>query len=226
MLRKEDILEAYQRRFACKAYDAGRVVSREDMAFILETARLSPSSFGFEPWRFLVLEKKEHKAFLQEHAWGLRDKVMASSYVVLILVRKEKDLLPDSDYVTHMMKEVHGLPDDVVKLRREFYRHYVQEEARLVGNSRAFFDWACKQSYIALGNMLTTAAMLGIDSTPIEGFDGEALDALLGAHGFYDVKDFRLSVMALFGYATYEELQKYKERGKTRQSENDVILWL
>lgn len=220
MINKQDILNAYHYRHACKAYDSSKKVSREDMDFILETARLSPSSFGFEPWRFLVIENPKIKQLLHDNAWGLKDKINDCSHVVIILARKQASLLADSEYITHMMKDVHHLPDDVVALRREFYRQYASNEANFVGNERAYYDWASKQTYIALGNMLTSAAMIGIDSTPVEGFPYDKLNDLLVEQGLYNGDEFRISVMALFGY----RLQQPRE--KTRQATEDVIEWV
>lgn len=220
MLNKQDILQAYHYRHACKAYDPNKKVSREDMDFILETARLSPSSFGFEPWHFLVIEDPKIKQLLHDNAWGLKDKINDCSYVVIILARKQATLLPDSEYITHMMRDIHQLPEDVIELRRNFYRQYATHEANLVGNERAYYDWASKQTYIALGNMLTSAAMIGIDSTPVEGFPYDKLNDLLVEQGLYNGDEFRISVMALFGY----RLQQPRE--KTRQPTADVIEWV
>lgn len=220
MLTKQAILQAYHYRHACKTYDPSKKVPREDMAFILETARLSPSSFGFEPWRFLVIENPTIKKLLQENAWGIKDKIQDCSYVVLILARTQATLLADHPYISHMMREVHKLPEEVIQLRREFYRKYISQEAKLAGNERAFYDWAGKQTYIALANMLTTAAMLGIDSTPIEGFDYDKVNQLLVEQGLYSPEEFRISVMAVFGY----RLQPPRE--KTRQTTDAVIEWV
>ncbi|MDG6896272.1 NAD(P)H-dependent oxidoreductase [Volucribacter amazonae] len=220
MINKQDILKAYHYRHACKAYDPNKKVSREDMDFILETARLSPSSFGFEPWRFLVIENPAIKQLLHDNAWGLKEKINDCSHVVIILARKQASLLADSDYITHMMKDVHHLPDDIIALRREFYRQYADNEANLVGNERAYYDWASKQTYIALGNMLTSAAMIGIDSTPVEGFPYDKVNDLLVEQGLYNGDEFRISVMALFGYRLHQP------REKTRQATADVIEWV
>lgn len=66
---KTDILNAFHFRHACKAYDPSKKISEEDFRFILETGRLSPSSFGFEPWKFLVIENPDIKALIRDTAW-------------------------------------------------------------------------------------------------------------------------------------------------------------
>lgn len=217
MMTKEEILAAFQFRHACKQYDSTQKVSDENWRFILETGRLSPSSFGFEPWRFLVIENQKIKELIRDNAWGATEKVMDCSRFVVILARLKSTLQADSDYITHIMRDVHGLPENIMNARREFYRKFSEIEADFADNERAFYDWACKQTYIALANMMTAAAEIGIDSTPIEGMDYEILNQKLVDAGLYDAKEFKLSVMCAFGYRVKEP------RAKTRQAFDDVV---
>ncbi len=217
---KQDILNAYHFRHACKAYDPNKKVSEEDMRFILETARLSPSSFGFEPWKFLVVENQSVRELLRDNAWGIKDKIMDCSYAVILLARQQNTLLADSGYPEYMMRDVHHLPEDVIGVRKGFYRNFTEQDFALANEPRAFFDWACRQTYIALGNMLTTAAMLGIDSTPIEGFPLEKLNQVLADKGLFDPTIYKISVMATFGYRLNEP------KAKTRQAFDEVVEWI
>ncbi|WP_373777658.1 NAD(P)H-dependent oxidoreductase [Glaesserella sp.] len=219
-ISKQDILDAYHYRHACKVYDPTKKISDDDFRFILETGRLSPSSFGFEPWKFLVIENQSIREFIRDNAWGAKDKVMDCSHFVLILVRQPQTLLADGDYVQHIMRDVHHIPEDMRTLRQGFYRHFIENDFELANNPNAFYHWACRQSYIALGNMLTSAAMVGIDSTPIEGFPLEKLNTLFAEKGLYDPNQYKLSVMVAFGYRAAEP------REKTRQAFDDVVEWV
>lgn len=219
-INKQDILNAYHFRHACKAYDPNRKVGEEDMRFILETARLSPSSFGFEPWKFLVVENQALRELLRDNAWGIKDKIMDCSYAVILLARQQNSLLADSGYPEHMMRDIHRLDEDVITIRKNAYRNFTEQDFRLTDEPHAFYDWACRQTYIALANMLTTAAMLGIDSTPIEGFPLEKLNLLLAEQGLYDPSLYKISVMATFGY------RLNPAREKTRQAFDDVVEWI
>lgn len=219
-ISKQYILDAYYFRHACKQYDPNKKIDDEDFRFILETARLSPSSFGFEPWKFLVIENKRIRELIRDNAWGAKDKVMDCSHFVVILVRQPHTLLADGEYVPYIMRDVHHIPEDALKVRQGFYRHFTEQDFALTGNPTAFYHWACRQSYIALGNMLTSAAMIGIDSTPIEGFPLEKMDALLVAEGLYSKDEYKLSVMAAFGYRIQEP------KVKTRQAFNEVVEWV
>lgn len=222
-ITKEQILAAYNWRAAIKEYDPNKRVSKEDMQFILETARLSPSSFGMEPWKFLVLERDVNPQLwqlLKENCWEAADKLSGASYIVVALSRRPIDLKPDSAYVEHMLRDIKKMPDEMVNTYRGFYKNYLENEAVVLNNDRYFEDWAAKQTYIALGNMLTTAAMIGVDSTPVEGLNYQTIDELLSNEGLFDIKHFKVSVMAIFGYRSKEP------RPKTRLPENQVIEWI
>ncbi|AKU67326.1 NAD(P)H nitroreductase [Ottowia sp. oral taxon 894] len=219
MLDKQAILDAYQFRHACKAYDPARKISDDDFRFILETGRLSPSSFGLEPWRFVVVQEPQTRALIRDMAWGAREKVMECSHFVVILARQPAMLSPDGDYLPRFMREVQHLPEEVVQMRLRFFRNFSEKDFELAGHPRAFYDWACKQTYIALGNMLTAAAMIGVDSTAIEGFPLEAMNSALAGRGLYDPAQFKLSVMAAFGY------RLNAPQPKTRQRLQDVVQW-
>ncbi|WP_288919704.1 NAD(P)H-dependent oxidoreductase [uncultured Ottowia sp.] len=219
MLDKQAILDAYQFRHACKAYDPARKISDDDFRFILETGRLSPSSFGLEPWRFVVVQEPQTRALIRDMAWGAREKVMECSHFVVILARQPAMLSPDGDYLPRFMREVQHLPEEAVQMRLRFFRNFSEKDFELAGHPRAFYDWACKQTYIALGNMLTAAAMIGVDSTAIEGFPLEAMNSALAARGLYDPAQFKLSVMAAFGY------RLNAPQPKTRQRLQDVVQW-
>ncbi|EJS86204.1 hypothetical protein AAUPMC_18999, partial [Pasteurella multocida subsp. multocida str. Anand1_cattle] len=78
----------------------------------------------------------------------------------------------------------HHIREEMRKIRQNFYRTFSEQDFALTENPKAFYDWACRQSYIALANMLTSAAMIGIDSTPIEGFPLEKMDQFLWNKGF------------------------------------------
>ena len=219
MLDKQAILDAYQFRHACKAYDPARKISDDDFRFILETGRLSPSSFGLEPWRFVVVQEPQTRALIRDMAWGAREKGMECSHFVVILARQPAMLSPDGDYLPRFMREVQHLPEEAVQMRLRFFRNFSEKDFELAGHPRAFYDWACKQTYIALGNMLTAAAMIGVDSTAIEGFPLEAMNSALAGRGLYDPAQFKLSVMAAFGY------RLNAPQPKTRQRLQDVVQW-
>jgi nitroreductase len=219
MIDSKDIVEAYRFRHACKVFDKERKIPDEDFGTILETGRLSPSSFGFEPWKFLVVQREELRERLKPVTWGAQGTLPTASHFVVILARKQPTLLAESNYITHMMHDIHHIPQEQAQMRRSIYKKFQEEDFKLLESERATFDWACKQTYIALGNMMTTAAMLGIDSCAVEGFEAEAVERLIAEAFGIDIETFGVAVMVAFGYRV--EPQK----PKTRQPMEDIVQW-
>lgn len=218
--RNQEILDVFRFRHACKKFDASKKVSSEDFQTILEAARLSPTSFGFEPWKMIVLTDETIRQQLYPLAWGARNSLDGASHFVVLLARKQADTLYSSDYITHIMQDIQKMPPEMMQQRRERYRTFQADDFDLLGNERALFDWACKQTYIVLANMMTAAAYLGIDSCPIEGFHQRNADAVLADAGLFDPEHFGVSVMAGFGYRA-----EPPHREKTRQPMEDLIIW-
>ncbi len=217
-LRKQ-ILDAFNFRHACKSFNAEKKIAEEDFSFILESARLSPSSFGFEPWKFLVIQNPVLREKIKPVCWGAQGQLSTASHFVIILARKESGMHYGSPYIQDHMRTVSHLPDDVIKMKGDFYRDFQTSDFKLTESPRAMFDWSCKQTYIALGNMMSVAAQIGIDSCPMEGFDREKLEPILVEEGLLDTTEFGVSVMVAFGY------REHAPYPKTRHSEEAVIEW-
>lgn len=103
---------------------------------------------------------------------------------------------------------------------QERYKVFQENDLQLLDNERTMFDWASKQTYIALGNMMTAAAQIGIDSCPIEGFNYEAVHQIFKDEGLLEDGHFDISVMVAFGYRVDEP------KPKTRKQKNEVIKWI
>lgn len=207
------LTDTFANRYTCKRYDPEGHVADEDFAVILDVARRSPSSFGLEPWHFLVIEDDALLADIFECAWGAKKN---ADRTVIILARK--GVSADSAYVEHMATQVKGMAPEDLPGYREMFGNF-QKNNRKLTDERALYDWASKQAYIPLANMLTAAAMLGIDSTPIEGFNIDALDALLAERGLMDPEQFSASLMIQFGKAADSHFEPHQ----TRQPAEDVI---
>jgi len=219
VIDKNDIIDAYNFRHACKTFDADKKISDQDFKTILETGRLSPSSFGYEPWRFLVVQNRTLRDKLLPAVWGAQGSLPTASHFMVLLARKVRDLRYDSAYIDHMMRDVHHLPDEAIEQRRGYYQAFQETDFKLLDNDRAVFDWAARQVYIALGNMMTSAAMLGIDSCPIEGFVADQVEQIMTADFGIDSSEFGVACMVAFGYRVNEP------REKTRQALTDITQW-
>lgn len=217
-LAKEQFLEAMNFRHATKEYDENLKISDKDFYFILEAGRLSPSSLGSEPWKFLVIQDPILREKMMPVAPGAAEKLKAASHFVVLLARK--GVRYDSEYLLNHMKTVQHYPEEMIGTISEQYKYFQQGKNILV-NEQALNDWAAKQTYIALGNMLTAAAMIGIDSTPMEGFQADNLDALLEAEGLLEGGAYSASVLAAFGYRKADP-----NRPKTRKTLEEVAQFI
>ncbi|MDO7908060.1 NAD(P)H-dependent oxidoreductase [Paenibacillus sp. JX-17] len=216
--KRQELLDAFEFRHATKSFDPDRKVSDEDFHTILEAARLSPSSVGLEPWKFLVIQNTELREKMKAISWGAQGQLPTASHYVILLARKNGRY--DTEYFWNQMTRVKKIPEETVRKMMDRYASFQGEDFKLFESDRALFDWASKQTYIALGNMMTTAALLGIDSCPIEGYDQAAMDELLEKEGLLENGTYGVSVMAAFGYRVQDP------RPKARRSEDDVIQWV
>lgn len=213
------LLSAAYSRHACKEFDPHRKITDADFKLILELCRLSPSSFGLEPWKFLVVQDAELRERLRSCSWGAQKQLPTASHVVVALAKKERLMRWDSDYVAHIMHAVQGYPAEIQALRKANLERFQRDDFALAGSPRAMFDWAAKQAYIPMANMMSGAAALGIDSCPIEGFNAQELDSVLAADFGVDLEQYGAAYMLCFGYRAGEP------RAKTRQNPEDVFQW-
>ena len=213
------IMQAFEFRHACKVMDPERKVPESEFQTILESARLSPSSFGFEPWKFLVVQSSDLREKLKPLTWGAQNTLPTASHFIIALARTPKSMRFDRDYIQHMMRDIHQLPAEVVAKRGAFYKAFQTEDFSLLDSERAMQDWATKQTYIALANMMTTAALMQIDSCPIEGFKQTEVNKLLGTDFGVDSSEYQVAYMLALGYRVNQQ------PSKTRQSQAEVVQW-
>ncbi|MGR9049553.1 NAD(P)H-dependent oxidoreductase [Halobacillus faecis] len=218
--KKQEILDAARFRHATKQFDPDQTIPEDDFKFILEVGRLSPSSFGFEPWRFVVVQNPELRQKIKDTAWGAYGKLPDASHFVIFLARTRKDTQYDSEYLQDHFKNVKQLPDDFLEKYLSRIEEFQKEDFDLLEGDRPLYDWAGKQTYIALSNMMTAAAEIGIDSCPIEGFNINKMNELLESEGLLEDGSFRISVMCAFGYRAQEQPEK------SRRSFDDVVKWV
>ncbi|MES2203723.1 MAG: NAD(P)H-dependent oxidoreductase [Pseudomonadota bacterium] len=198
MINKADILQAQQWRFACKEFDVNKKISSEDFDFLLEIIRLSPSSFGFQPFQVLVIRNKKLLEALKAVTWGGQKQFPTASEVLLFTLRK--DIRFDSDFIDYLLKTVRNLPTEIIDIYKPLVKQHQEQDFKLLHNVRYLYDWAGKQIYIALGNLMTAAAEISIDSCPIEGFSIEAVTEILAEHHVIDPLVQEPCVFCALGY--------------------------
>ena len=212
------ILPAYQYRKSCRHYDPSRKISAEDFNYILELARLSPSSVGSEPWRFIVVQNPELRQKLKPFSWGMTATLDTASHIVVILAKKNARY--DSPFMLEGIQR-RGITDpETISKTLERYHDFQDECMHILNDERALFDWCSKQTYIALANMMTGAALIGIDSCPIEGFNYDEMNRTLAEAGAFDPAEWGVSVAVTFGYRAQDIAPK------ARKAMEDVVTWL
>lgn len=184
-----EFLEAMAFRHACKVFDTEKQIPSEQFESILEVGRISPSSFGMEPWRLVVVRNPNLRKALKSACWNQNQITECSELV--IFTTDNDTVRSDSPYVRKMF-ERRGLPAEAVDTYMGVYKNYL---APIEADEVLLENWTAKQCYIALANMMTYAATLKIDTCPIEGFDKEEVEAILDLEYGHSV-----AVMCAFGY--------------------------
>lgn len=165
---KAQLLDIFRRRHACHQFDPERDIPRDDLEFILQAGRLSPSSFGLEQWKFVVLSSPQDKFALQAACFDQAQVGTASTDIVILA--KIADLHPDSAYVQRLLAREHPGPHLTEALANYRGFHAATDVA----------TWSVTQCHIAAANMMTAAAGIGIDSCAIGGFKPDEVARLLG----------------------------------------------
>ena len=194
-----NFIEAMNFRHACKDFDPNKKISLTDQALILEFGRLSPSSFGLEPWHFFVMNDLKLREKIRPACWN-QAQVTDSSFVVLCLA-----------YLPHQFRR------DSAFMRQRLWRRSLEEGRYQMYQSRIIDhlseqntgEWAKRQTYIALANMMTGAASIGIDSCPMEGFYTDALKLALKEQVDWSLLD--VVALCAFGYRSGKQTPQFRE---------------
>ena len=219
-MTKDEIITVFHFRHACKEFNPEKKISDDDFEFIMETARLSPSSFGIEPWEYLVVQNPKVREELRTYTWGGQKQIPTCSHLIVCLTKKAFFMKHDSEYVYHFMKDIQKNDDELLQKRRQIFKQFQESDFALLENERTLFDWSCKQTYIAMGNMMTAAAMIGIDSCPLEGFQKKEVEQVLVRECGLDLEKHGVSYMLAFGYRVNPQ------KPKTRQAAQEIIKWI
>ncbi|MGI6490357.1 MAG: NAD(P)H-dependent oxidoreductase [Spirochaetales bacterium] len=192
-----DFLSAMKRRFACKRYDQSNPLTEAEISQILEFGRLTPTSFGLEPWSFHAVVSGEKKEQLYRACFE-QETVSTSAMTVAVLVHTAPYMDPDGRWVRERGGRFPGSLDFFVEDYRP-YHTFLAEEGRID-------CWLRSQGYLAIANMMTGARTMGIQSCAIEGFDEQKVLAVLGA----DPARWQVSLLASFGHPAEAEREKIR----------------
>ncbi len=210
MMNKQELLENLEWRYATKLFDADKKIPADLMDAIEDSMVLTPSSFGLQPWKFLVITDRAVKEKLIEHSWNQPQVTQCSHLVVLTALKETTE------------SDVNAFLDDTHAKRGGDKEGLAPYKGMMLGflsnmNAEQKLNWAKSQVYIALGQLMTTAAMLEIDACPMEGITPAKYDEILG------LEDSRYTTVLAcpLGYRSADD--KYAELAKVRYEKDRVI---
>ncbi len=207
----DTLLNALQWRYATKAFDANRQIDASTWASLEQALVLTASSYGLQPWKFLVITDASIRSELRPHSWN-QSQITDCSHLV-VLLKKRTITASDADRLIEAIAQARGIETSVLA----GYRQMIQVDLIDGPRSQIIGQWAANQVYIALGNLLSSAALLGVDTCAIEGFSPSDYDRILGLES----NDYQSCVVCACGYRSSDD--KYANLAKVRYPASDLI---
>jgi nitroreductase len=206
-----ELISALEWRYATKVFDPTRKIPADVWAALEKTLVLTPTSYGLQPYKFLIIDSPAKRAELLPHSWGQKQVVDASHFVVFVARTQMTE--SDVDKLIHRTVAVRNLPADALNPYRGMMMGDVVNGPR--GN--ASHEWATCQTYIALGNLMTAAAVLKVDACPMEGLVPVEYDKILGLGN----SGYATVVACALGYRSVGD--KYAFLAKVRFETKDLV---
>ena len=210
-ITSEQLLDRLNWRYATKQFDPKCKINAQDWATLEDALQLTPSSNRLQPWKFIVMTNPAMRAKLLPASYG-QAQITNASHLVVLAAKKSFGEADVDAFIGHTAA-TRGVPVESLAAYRDM----------LVGGIVKSMDepardaWARNQAYIALGNLLTSAALLGIDACPMEGFDRAQYDETLGLNA----QGFASAVIATLGYRAASD--QYATAPKVRFPKEQVF---
>jgi len=209
-MTSDNLLECLQWRYATKVFDKEKIIAPDTWAAIEKSMVLTPSSFGLQPWKFITITCQKTKTALLEHSWN-QSQVTDCSHMVVLCVR---DTMGEQEIEQWL---------DALAATRGVSRDSLEGYAAMMHgffanmNRDQTLAWAKNQVYIALGQLMTSAAVIGVDACPMEGIVPAEYDRILGLKN----SGFATSVACAMGYRSDDD--SYATLPKVRYPESEII---
>lgn len=207
----QQLIDALQWRYATKVFDATKKIPADIWAALEKTLVLTPTSYGLQPYQFLIVQDAAKRAALLPNSWGQKQVVDCSHFVVFTARTEMQEA--DVDRLIQRSTEVRGIPAEMLTAYRGMMLGDIVNGPR----GKAAHEWASRQSYIALGNLMTAAALVGVDACPMEGINPPEYDKILGLNG----SGYKTVVALALGYRA--ENDKYASLAKIRYEMADLV---
>ena len=192
--------EAMEFRHACKAFEQSKKISDEDIKFILNAGRISPSSYGLETSRYIVISNEALKENIKNVSYG-QEQVSNCSHLVIV-VASIIDAKIDSGIPRERFERL-NMPKENLDFFLDMYGSYVDQH---LYTDEKIYSWASKQAYIGVGNIMTAAAVRGVDSCAIEGFEKEKVEELLDL----DTSKEQVALVLPLGYRVRDQREQIR----------------
>ena len=206
-----ELINSLNWRYATKKYDASKKISKQDLETLKEATKLSVSSMGLQPYRILVIDNPELREKLQPAAYN-QSQITDASQLFVFAIEKNIGEKQISAYMKNI-SETRGIPVDSLEGFSGMIQGFVNG---LDENGKE--NWAKKQAYLALSTLVNTAATLKIDATPMEGFNAQQFDEILGL----DALGLTTAVIATVGYRHDEDATQHFK--KVRKSNEELFI--
>ena len=207
----QQLLDALQWRYATKVFDATKKIPADVWQTLERALVLTPTSYGLQPYRFLVINDPVKRAELLPHSWNQKQAVDASHFVVF--TARTKITGADVSKLITCTSDIRKIPAESLN----FYRDLMLGDIVNGPRGKTAHEWATRQTYIALGNLMTCAAVLGVDTCPMEGLDPAEYDRVLGLNG----SGYATVVACALGYRAATD--KYANLPKVRYEAKELV---
>jgi nitroreductase len=207
----QELLQQLHWRYATKKFDPTRKIPKDIWSALEEAMVLSPSSFGLQPWKFIVVTDPSLRQRLRMASWN-QPQIKDASHMVVFALRKNLSV-EDVEHYIQRISEVRGVPEKSL----DSYKHAMVSFVKKADHGFDLDAWSARQTYIALGFFLTSTALLGIDACPMEGINPEQYDEILGL----DKEGYHALAVATAGYRAEDD--DYARLAKVRYPAQEVV---
>ena len=210
-LRDSVLIDTLQWRYATKKFDSAQEIPAGTWSTLEQTLVLTPSSLGLQPWHFIVVRDKALRKALTGHSHGQTQICDCSHFLVIAHLRDPGTA--DTERLVAAMREARHTPEDKLAA----YKAMMESMIGAIHKGGKESDWTARQAYIALGQFMLAAAMLGVDTCPMEGMDPLGYDKVLGLEG----SRYKTAVACAAGYRAADD--PYAQAAKVRYAATTLI---
>lgn len=211
-LSNADLISTLEWRYATKKFDKEKKIDEKTWKTLEEALMLTPSSYGLQPWKFIIVQNADLRKELQKASWNQSQVTDCSHHVVFVI--KEK---MDEAHISKFIEQTAKVRNQDISTLEGYKKMMIGD---LVNGPRSemISEWAARQAYIALGNFMTAAAVLGVDTCPFEGIEPLKYDEILKLTG----TGWKTVCACPAGYRSNDD--KYAEAKKVRFDAKDLII--